>query len=258
VKTAHVGIAVIDRSTGKARIGSVSLRDGTVSVSAEATVAATSTLNTAAFRIGDRADGLGNGPNTTTTTVLSGVYAVTGSGVATGLSANLSTALSNFATYMKSQTSTEQAEGLWFPDCPLNLESDPAQCPRVTDLRMTQSPTGQVFGVSGNYFGRHRGVMWSFVPKAQVWESNAQYVNGSYETFAKDVLYGMGHAWFTPASPVSIWWNDAGTVRNVGYTYNSSAGVPGWYVHQRRIDGAQARHDRRLDRALPDRVRRHR
>jgi hypothetical protein len=230
VKTAHVGIAVVDRSTGKARIGSVSLRDGTVSVSAEATVAATSTLNTAAFRIGDRADGAGNGPTTTTASVLSAVYAVKGAGVATGLSANLSTALTNFATYMKSQTSTEQAEGLWFPDCPLNLESDPAQCPRVTDLRMTQSPTGQVFGVSGNYFGRHRGVTWSFVPKAQVWESNAQYTNGSYETFAKDVLYGMGHAWFAPACPVSIWWNDAGTVRNVGYTYNSSAGVPGWYV----------------------------
>jgi hypothetical protein len=89
----HVGIAVIDRSTGKARIGVRSLA-GVASISAEVTAAAVSYANAAALRLGQRADG---GVDACSTMKLSSVYVVSGAGVATGLSANLATALTNFA-----------------------------------------------------------------------------------------------------------------------------------------------------------------
>lgn len=128
------------------------------------------------------------------------------------------------------QTGTQQARGVWFPDCPLSIDGDPAQAPKVTDKRSTISPTGTQFSLVGNSYRRHRGVMWTHVPRASTWESAATYTNASYETFANDCFYGLGHAWFTPSSPVQIYWNDAGTDRAVGYTYNSSAGMAGWYV----------------------------
>jgi hypothetical protein len=77
---------------------------------------------------------------------------------------------------------------------------------------------------------RHRGLAWNYVPRDRVWESAVTYTNASFESFAETSLYGMGHAWGQPASPLQIYWNDAGTDRALGYTFNSSAGVPGWTV----------------------------
>ena len=226
LNTWHVGIAVIDRSTSRACIGVCDI-GGSPSVASELNVSALgATSNANSFRIGTH----NTATNSFLTGTISALYVVTGSGVATGLSANLSTALSSFAAYMKSQTGTQQAKGVWFPDCPLNLDSDPAVAPKVTDRRSTQSPTGQVLSLVGNYSLRHKGVRWEAVARSQIWESAATYANGSFETFADDCLYGLGHAWFTPSSPLSIWWNDAGTDRALGYTHNSSTGVPGWYV----------------------------
>lgn len=219
----HVGIAVLERATNKLRVATKGVFSGTAYTSSETSASAIGALtNGGTFSLG--------GGAASSAWTLGAFYIVTGSSVATGLSANLSTALSNFATYMKSQTGTEQAQGIWFPGCPLNLEGDPAVAPRVTDTRYSQSPTGYVLALSGNSYYRHRGLVWSHVARSQVWEAAATYTNGSYETFAKDAFYGMGHAWFTPASPVQIYWNDAGTDRALGYTFNSSAGVPGWSV----------------------------
>lgn len=274
----HVGIAVIDRSTGKARIGTRSLA-GTTTVSAEATTAATSTAGTAALRLGDLSSSPGTAP---IGTYLSAVYVVSGSSVATGLSANLEAALTTFANAINAawtvsletatgtglvsinwsgyatptwslswtstdlrnllgftanissvtttQTGTEQARSLWFPDCPLSIEGDPDQAPRVTDLRTTISPTGNVLGLVGNSMYRHRGVTWSHVPIARVWESAVTYANASFETFAKDALFGLGHSWMTAASPLQIYYDKSGTQTAVGYTFNSSAGMPGWSI----------------------------
>jgi hypothetical protein len=88
----HVGIAVIDRSTGKARIGVRSLA-GVTALSAEVTANAVSYAGNAALRLGQRSDSI----DACTTMKLSAAYVVSGAGVATGLSANLSTALTNFA-----------------------------------------------------------------------------------------------------------------------------------------------------------------
>lgn len=106
----HVGIATVDRATGKARIGTRGLTSGTSSVTAEQTIAATTMGNATAFRIGDRADAPGGAPDGMK---IAAVYVVKGAGVAAGLSANLSTALSNFAArFASTQTSTLQATGM--------------------------------------------------------------------------------------------------------------------------------------------------
>jgi hypothetical protein len=270
----HVGMAVMERATNKMRMGLLSLSTSTTQVTAEASTTLIGSIANAVSLLVGNSGNTGNGPDSNTK--IAALYVVAGSGVATGLSANLATALANFKSAVNSSftvslstttglytisnsfwtygitwsdtnqrdlagftgnlsgattnTATTHARGLWLTDCPLNLEGDPSQAPRVTDLRTTVSPTGGVLGLSGNSMYRHRGIVWSHVPKAQTWESAATYANGSFETFAKDAIYGLGHAWFTPASPLQIYWNDAGTQRALGYTFNSNAGVAGWSV----------------------------
>jgi hypothetical protein len=93
----HVGGAVVERATGRARLASRSLSTGTSSVVAEQVVAANSMSNAVAFRFGERADSPAVAP---TTMKFAGVYVTTGSGVATGCSTNLATILQNFASYL--------------------------------------------------------------------------------------------------------------------------------------------------------------
>jgi hypothetical protein len=151
------------------------------------------------------------------------MYVASGLGIATGLSANIATALSNFATYMKSQTSTAQAKGLFFPDCTINMDGDPSRAPIVSDLRSSMSPTGQVLSLVGNTYKRHRNVRWEYVPKAQVWDATATYANGSWETFFTDSQLGLGHSWFSPSSPVQIY-------DHSGVRVGVDANVAGWYI----------------------------
>lgn len=217
----HVGIAFCARGANTIQIGLHGLTSGT-QTTGSGTPGSTTFSTASNFRLGAAV------ANSQASFKLAAAYIVSGSGVASGMT--LSTALTNFAAYMKSQTGTQQAKGVWLPGCPLNLDSDPAVAPKVTDRRSTKSPTGQVLSLVGNYSLRHKGVRWEAVARSQIWESAATYANGSFETFADDCLYGLGHAWFTPSSPLSIWWNDAGTDRALGYTHNSSTGVPGWYV----------------------------
>lgn len=221
----HVGIAVIDRGAGTMRVGWREITSGAASVSASTSVASLGSCANAADMI------LGNEPGGSLapqTMNIAALYIATGSGVATGLSANLSTALSSFATYMKSQTSTKQARGLWFPDCPLNLESDPDQAPKVTDLRSTMGPTGTVISYVGNTMYRHRDVHWSHVPKDRTWESAVTYANASWEYFANECLLGLGSSWFSPSSELQIYYDSNGTSKAVGNTFNSNAGIAGW------------------------------
>lgn len=89
----HVGIATIDRSTGKARIGVRGLTSLTTVVSTEGTEPATTMTNASEFRLGAQAGYGANGGSFT----CAGFYVGVGASSATGLSANLSTALTNFA-----------------------------------------------------------------------------------------------------------------------------------------------------------------
>jgi hypothetical protein len=198
----HVGIAVLDRSTGKARVGTCAI-GGSPTVSTEMTCAASSMSNSDAFRVGDRADSPGNAP---TDTKIAYVAAVTGSGVATGLSANLSTALSNFASYMKSQTGTQQARGVWFPDCPLFVaESDPRMAPVGSDARTSVSGSGDRITHVGVYHRYHRSISWSHVPIDRIREQSATYANASFRTFWDDTQLARGDiSWFYPGSSLCI------------------------------------------------------
>jgi hypothetical protein len=214
-------MAAMERGVG-ARVGFYGLRSGTTAISTVASVSSIGSLNSATnWLLGHGA----YGPNAAMS--MSAFYIGAGTGAAGGMCNGLSTVLSNFASYMKSQTGTEAAEGVFIPDCSLYLDADPAQAPRVSDLRTTRGPTGIVLGLSGNSFRRHRGLVWSHVPIDRVWESHATYANGSWESFFNTTQMGFGHAWFTPSSPIQIYCHD-GTV--VGGAYNNGAGVSGWYI----------------------------
>jgi hypothetical protein len=228
----YVGLAVLDRDNGQAQIGTIGLRSGSSTLGSAVPVSAVSFASSASFLMGDGAGAItGNGPDTNLK--IAALYVATGSQAADGLmdpTTGLSGALTSLRSYMLGQTGTQQARGLWFPDCPLSIEGDPAVAPRVTDHRTTMSPTGVVLGLTGNSFYRHRGIHWSHVPRDRVWEAATTYDNASWQTFADDCLYGLGNSLFTPASPLQIYWDDAGTVRAVGYTYDDEAGIPGWSV----------------------------
>jgi hypothetical protein len=212
----HVGIAVIDRSTGMMRVGTRSI-DGTTVVSTETAVTG-SFASSGTFRLGASTWSLGD-----PYFQLASAYVVSGSGVATGLSSNLSTALSSFASYMKSQTGTQQAECLWIPGCPLNLDGgDPSVAPIGDDARATVSPDGNVYGVAETTFFHHRGLRFSHVAKSKVWANHATYVNADWETFYLDTQLGQ-HSWCTPFSRVKVYFDNAGTATELG-----GGDVTGW------------------------------
>lgn len=96
----HVGIAVLERATSRLRVAVRTLA-GASDVSAEVNTAAIGAVNGAnPFRLG--ANGLHGSADGF---ALAAAYIATGSGVATGLSANLSTALTNFANAINSSWS---------------------------------------------------------------------------------------------------------------------------------------------------------
>jgi hypothetical protein len=223
----YVGIAAVDRTANTARIGVRTLATNTTTLSADTSIATIGNMsNAASLLMGCNASINNNG----TGHQVSAWYIGVGSGIAFGIPANLSAILSSFATYMKSQTGTEQARGLFFPDCPINLSTHPSQAPRVTDLRQSEGPTGVVLGLAGNSKYRHRGLIWSHVPSTQVWESEATYTNGSWQTFLDDTQFGMGHSWFTPSSRVQIYWQNGANTELLGSALNDGDGTAGWFL----------------------------
>lgn len=131
-------------------------------------------------------------------------------------------------TAVASSTGARQCRGLWIPNRALSLESDANMAPRETDLRQSQSPRGKVLGLGGgNNFHRHKGCKWDHVTRDRVWEYVAGTVNGTWETFLKDVQFGIGHAWFSPSSLVQIYDH---TNTKVGIAAAAGAGVAGWYM----------------------------
>lgn len=108
VGTWHVGIAVIDRSTGKVRIGTRSL--GGVSIlSTEGSIGSTSLTNASNFYVG-RSDWVGLNDHFQ----FAALYIGKGTGIATGLSAGLGNALVRFAeTISEEPTAREYASALF-------------------------------------------------------------------------------------------------------------------------------------------------
>jgi hypothetical protein len=214
-------IAALDRAAGKGRIAVRSLLTGTQAVSAE--TAFTGTLsNVSTFRLGNQS---GYGASTGVGH-FSAVYVTRGPGVAAGATASIATALSSFAAYMKGQTSTKHARGLWIPDHVLNLEGDPKRAPIVSDARSSMSPTGQVVTLVGNTYRRHRGLVWSHVKQDRVWDGENTLENSTWEEFVSETQLGLGSSWFTPGSLVQIYYYNAGGEALLG----ADATIPGWSI----------------------------
>lgn len=221
----HVGIAAFDRAAGTARVGVRSLITGTSYVSTNDALAAVTFSNASNMTLGVNG---GFGVNADALDVAA-LYVGSGSGVAAGVPANLSTALANFAAMVGSRTGANQARALWIPDCPLVVDGDPRRAPKVSDLRTTTSPTGAVYGLVGNTFYRQKNAKWSHVPEAKTWERSATIANASWETFFNETQLGLGSTtWFTPASPVQIY-DHLG--RLAGGDANSGVGLAnGWQM----------------------------
>jgi hypothetical protein len=216
----HVGIAVIERATGKIRVATRSLVTSDAVVGSEVTIANAIQVS-GTFRIGDCAWTTG-----CTNFQCSAFYVGYGSGAATGLSAGMSTALASFAAYMKAQTGTAQAKALWFPNTTFNIDDEPNTAPVQNDLRETISPTGQVFGLCSNERYEHANATWERVPLDRYREAEAEYANASLEVFWRDTQAGTGHDWLGPRAKVQIYWDNAGTQTLVG----ADEDISGWWI----------------------------
>lgn len=117
------------------------------------------------------------------------------------------------------------ARGLWLPDCPVNLSGDVPRAPIATDAMPVVSPRGDVTVLVGNSMYRHVGVRYSNVLEAKVWEvaaTAAGFINGSWETFWKDVYLGQGSiSWFAAGSKLKL-------VDHASRTLGSDASITGW------------------------------
>ncbi len=120
--------------------------------------------------------------------------------------------------------STNQARGLWIPDCPLAIDGDPKRAPMGSDARATVSPDGEAYGLVGTTFYRHRNLRYSHVARARVWEVEAATTNASWETFFKETQLGQSSSWFTPLSKCNIYFDNAGIDTLVG----NDKPIAGW------------------------------
>lgn len=107
------------------------------------------------------------------------------------------------------QISQSQARSLWIPDCPIAMDQDPTIAPLKSDLRATQSPTGTVLGLVGNFRYVHANVRWSHVPLNRIWTAKEVLANQSWQTFVKDTQWSVGAnelaLWFRPQSPCQLY-----------------------------------------------------
>lgn len=135
----------------------------------------------------------------------------------------------NIASGSVAVTGTQNARGLWLPDCPLNMDGDPDRAPECTDARSTEGPTGTVVTLIGNTKYKHRNLMWSHVTRARTWEGSATTTYASWQQWVRDTQHGSGHTWFSPGSAFQVYWDNNGTDRIVGYDLNAGAGpTAGW------------------------------
>lgn len=140
----------------------------------------------------------------------------------TWTTAALGTLLGHSAiTTQTSVTGSNACQGIFIPNCPLNVEGDPRIAPRHTDLRETSSPTGLVFGVVGNMLYRHRRLRYSHVVRERTFDTSA--ADPSWERFIINAHLGQGHSWFTPCSRIRI-------VDQTGALVGNTTGITTWQM----------------------------
>lgn len=111
----------------------------------------------------------------------------------------------DFVGVSAAQIATNGMRGLWMPDCPMQLDGDPARAPLVSDLRVTLSATGNVFGVSGSKMYRHKNIKWSHVPRSRVHSAVASTPVNCWETWVTQTQIGNAVPWVGPAASFDIY-----------------------------------------------------
>jgi hypothetical protein len=135
----------------------------------------------------------------------------------------------DIASRASAATGTQNARGLYIPDCPVTLEGDPASAGKVTDLRSTVGPTGSSFSMVGTKMYRHKSIRCSHVARARMFEANAATTYASWQQWLDDTQFGDGHSWFSVGSAFQLYWDNNGTAAIVGASLNAGAGpTAGW------------------------------
>ncbi len=202
-------IGVVDRSTGRQRIGVINLATGATSISSELSVSG-SFANAANFRFGASA-----WINAPTDAQVSAAYVVTGSGVATGVSASMATALASLRSYLKSRTSDGAAAGIWRPGTNLLIDGDPVVAPIGDDGSWSIAPTGRAYRLMSTEYFRHRNLSFPYVTQDRVWAAHATVDGMDWETFYLETQNGH-HSWFAKGARVKVYWDNAGTPTELG------------------------------------------
>lgn len=128
-----------------------------------------------------------------------------------------------------SSTGPNQAKGMWLPDCTLVSDIDIRRAVLDTHRRVSIAPNGRTSSARGPGAYKHTGLRWQLVASNRVWTAeentggNPSLVNSSYETFARDALFNLGHTWFPYDGRVAI-------VDHRGAAAGADAAITGWQV----------------------------
>jgi len=136
---------------------------------------------------------------------------------------------SNIGSGAVAVAGTQNARGLWLPDCTLTMQGDPISAPEVTDTRTVETPQGGTVTLGGTCKYVHRGLRWSHVARDRVMFGAETTVYASLQSWLRDTQWGRGHAWFTPGSKFQPYWSNGATHAIVGSDLNAGAGATyGW------------------------------
>lgn len=203
-------IVYMDRGATQHGIAIQGLRSGTQVTASNSSTAIGDTSNAGNFLLGN-----GGILGSASSPQVAFLAVVSGSGVASGIHTNRTTALSNFATYMKAQTGTEFPSGVWMPGRPINLDGDPLQAPTGDDKIATIAPTGRVYSQTSSTYFRHRNVRFPMVAQPLIWANSATTVGADWETFYLETQLGQ-NSWFEVGSRVIVYWDNAGVLTELG------------------------------------------
>lgn len=114
------------------------------------------------------------------------------------------------------QTGTKQATGIWLPNRPLITERGyDDDGTRITDMRQTISPRGDVYTVWGNSMTENT-LTWMHLPASKVLTSQESTANTSFETFWANTHLGDA-AIYTPGYKYRLFWDADNTTPYTDY-----------------------------------------
>jgi len=135
----------------------------------------------------------------------------------------------NIGSTTDPSTGTQNARGLWMPDCPFMVELDPKMAPKVTDSRGTEGPTGIITTYKGTSKYVHKQIRFSHVTQARAIKHAETTTYASLQSWLDDTQYHDGHTWFSVGSRFQLYADYNGTDTIVGYELNTNTGPTyGW------------------------------